>query len=173
MSLNNLFSKLKGGSGSGNKGHAGIPGHRGGSAPSLLHGPDVTYAQFVREISKKDVDKGEIVAGFYNNRTGELILPKGSATTHDSLAEKMGGKGVIDVNTHVSFVFNSSFYQLEKVIFNTQQAGHFMGRYSGNHRDKALKNIYKAMDKLIARGFPKGTKVEIYDPKVTTIKTSL
>lgn len=34
MSLSNLFSKLKGGAGSGNIGHAGIPGHRGGSAPS-------------------------------------------------------------------------------------------------------------------------------------------
>lgn len=33
MSLNSLFSTLKGGAGSGNIGHAGIPGHRGGSAP--------------------------------------------------------------------------------------------------------------------------------------------
>lgn len=33
MSLTNLFSKLKGGSGSGNLGHAGIIGKRGGSAP--------------------------------------------------------------------------------------------------------------------------------------------
>lgn len=33
MSLDNLFLTLKGGVGSGNIGHAGIPGHRGGSAP--------------------------------------------------------------------------------------------------------------------------------------------
>lgn len=33
MSLNNLFSILKGGAGSGNIGHAGRIGHRGGSAP--------------------------------------------------------------------------------------------------------------------------------------------
>lgn len=33
MSLNYLFSKLKGGAGSGNIGHAGVPGKRGGSAP--------------------------------------------------------------------------------------------------------------------------------------------
>lgn len=32
MGINDLFSKLKGGAGSGNRGHAGIPGHRGGSA---------------------------------------------------------------------------------------------------------------------------------------------
>lgn len=36
MSLNYLFSKLKGGAGSGNIGHAGIPGHQGGSAPKGL-----------------------------------------------------------------------------------------------------------------------------------------
>lgn len=34
MSLNDLLLTLKGGSGSGNHGHAGIPGKRGGSAPS-------------------------------------------------------------------------------------------------------------------------------------------
>lgn len=33
MTLNNLFSILKGGAGSGNIGHAGVPGKRGGSAP--------------------------------------------------------------------------------------------------------------------------------------------
>lgn len=33
MSLTNLFSRLKGGAGSGNIGHAGRVGHRGGSAP--------------------------------------------------------------------------------------------------------------------------------------------
>lgn len=35
MSLTNLFSKLKGGAGSGNLGHAGRIGHRGGSAPKM------------------------------------------------------------------------------------------------------------------------------------------
>lgn len=35
QNLNNLFLRLKGGAGSGNKGHAGIPGHRGGSAPQI------------------------------------------------------------------------------------------------------------------------------------------
>lgn len=34
MTLNHLFSTLKGGKGSGNIGHASVPGHRGGSAPS-------------------------------------------------------------------------------------------------------------------------------------------
>lgn len=33
MSLQELFENLKGGSGSGNFGHAGVPGHQGGSAP--------------------------------------------------------------------------------------------------------------------------------------------
>lgn len=34
MSLDQLFSTLKGGSGSGNFNHSGIPGHQGGSSPS-------------------------------------------------------------------------------------------------------------------------------------------
>lgn len=36
MSLSQLFSIFKGGAGSGNKGHAGRPGKRGGSAPGKL-----------------------------------------------------------------------------------------------------------------------------------------
>lgn len=62
MSLNNLFSILKGGAGSGNIGHAGRIGHRGGSAPKNgliagLLGKDAA-AQIIKAYSYQDKESG-------------------------------------------------------------------------------------------------------------------
>lgn len=45
MTLHYLFSKLKGGPGSGNHDHSGIKGHRGGSAPKKALSPDERMAE--------------------------------------------------------------------------------------------------------------------------------
>lgn len=56
MSLSYLFQVLKGGAGSGNLGHAGIPGHRGGSAPSKSLAP--SSLSFVDRYNKIIQERG-------------------------------------------------------------------------------------------------------------------
>lgn len=59
MTLTQLFSILKGGSGSGNIGHVGIPGHRGGSAPknSGLWGSNIPHINSIASGLKLDENK--------------------------------------------------------------------------------------------------------------------
>lgn len=56
MSLNELFSILKGGSGSGNFNHSGVPGHLGGSAPT--GGVSKGSAENIKASKSKMIERG-------------------------------------------------------------------------------------------------------------------
>lgn len=72
---------LKGGPGSGNKGHAGIPGHQGGSAPTGTAAPAKTtdgsmgtknpgLANEIARHNERMMKDGVRVSGNYSQRTG-------------------------------------------------------------------------------------------------------
>lgn len=68
MSLDSLFSRLKGGAGSGNIGHAGRPGHHGGSAPK--GGSVLTKIDALPQL--ENFPEGQVKAPFEFESFGEF-----------------------------------------------------------------------------------------------------
>jgi len=92
VNLDIFFQKLKGGSGSGHFGHSGIPGHHGGSAPSVsqnsvANGKKIAIQQFTQmrpnmqfEFDKKKDGRLQLidVTGSKPKKTKTYILPDGN-----------------------------------------------------------------------------------------------
>lgn len=95
MSLNNLFRVLKGGAGSGNRGHAGIPGHRGGSAPtgSLVVGSVGGNKMYKIEGLHIPDDLVNVASMILISPKGDLYIAKNETATkprHDMMVDVLG-----------------------------------------------------------------------------------
>ena len=77
--------RLKGGPGSGNIGHAGIPGHQGGSAPASRRGSAVTPSQR-KEVLRQLKSRVEFLRGKVGIQWEEPIQEPGQGQRIHQLA---------------------------------------------------------------------------------------
>lgn len=178
MSFQSLIQALKGGSGSGNFGHAGRPGKRGGSSagggriipPKFEYGPAI-----LQNPTRKSQISGFLdtytpnwyKSAFYNNPiTGEMNVS--SFQDHLPLAKNLvdhnhGGKidheqrnreatHIDESNVHGYFIRDRG--QLT-AVFRMDGAGLGKSEWEYSDRDKntASKRIYALMGKLANMGF--------------------
>lgn len=144
MTLNNLFSKLKGGAGSGNLGHAGRPGHHGGSAPASFLVPD--SAEEIETFLSKGRNPGVLgmVPAFYDSRNKKLYVSRNNVS-HSTLSSDISSSdpiGIEDSSIHILIYVKNNF-KIEKLVFDTKQAGSQV-----KSEEKTIDSIYKTMDIL-------------------------
>lgn len=126
MSLHEVFNKLKGGSGSGNFGHGGRPGKRGGSTPkgSGLSGPVVAsvsvsaISSAVKRNIKGTKNSGSRSEPVYQiplsnrNNVETMLLNMGmSAINKNTFASKNSGAKISESNN--SNTFNLELYKID------------------------------------------------------------
>lgn len=86
--------RLKGGAGSGNFGHSGRPGKRGGSSPGGGGGGGVTESKFIDPPDVEDYGDGEFGVGMYINGEGyteEQLMDFAELAVSDVLSSKAMG----------------------------------------------------------------------------------
>lgn len=166
MSLNGLFSILKGGPKSGNRGHAGRLGKRGGSASSSNFLSDnFTFSNYREVISAAMVEDEHKIGLLYLPGSRKMIASKTPIESHDQIAARYIGadddlpaeQKLLDTSVHLSTILGLEG-RIKLILFDTEQSG-------SDKYDKSMKNIYDAMDNLVHRGFPKGTHVRIRQPR--------
>lgn len=81
--IDNLFSKLKGGAGSGNFGHGGRKGKRGGSS--------IKYGSNIRTVSSVDdlVSDPHLGTAYYILKDGRIVDAVATGQDHSETAEKL------------------------------------------------------------------------------------
>jgi hypothetical protein len=160
-----LTSLDEGGDGSGNFGHAGVPGQQGGSADSSQSNPVVGKTSWAgTEIYKIEnasnlTSYGAIVV----SKTGTEVLATREEEFHSDIVESTHPGSTVD--DYVRFVSKDGV-----LTSNNMSAGITVDNAEEN--SKAVDLIYKALDKLVALGLPGDTEVVIqqgtYGSTITT-----
>jgi hypothetical protein len=160
-----LVALDEGGDGSGNFGHAGVPGQQGGSADSSQSNPVVGKTSWAgTEIYKIEnasnlTSYGAIVV----SKTGTEVLATREEEFHSDIVESVHPGSTVD--DYVRFVGKDGI-----LTSNNMSAG--ITVEDAEENSKAVDLIYKALDKLVGKGLPGDTQVVIaqgtYGPMITT-----
>lgn len=147
MSLNDLFSSLKTGRGRGHHGHAGRPGHRGGSVSSGYRDAEgnrvlVTSKADLSSVLNSLADKKR-VAFIYNSKTGNTHINSGLDYSH----------AYFEVRSMEDHRFDAEYVSEEVIVKGyVYPKDNKMTYYAHDYSDRprgVSKRVERALDKFL------------------------